>query len=193
MNKSYVFLADGFEEIEALTTVDLLRRGGMTVETVSIYSRAEVKGANGISVVADRLFADVDFADADWLIAPGGMPGAANLHDFSPLNALLQKHFAAGGNVAAICAAPGVVLAPLDILRGRRATCYPGFEDACRAGGADMVTKRAVTDGNLVTGNGPSSAFKFALAILAAAKGQEVARAIGEGTLFYAPESPFFF
>lgn len=183
MAKSFVFLADGFEEIEALATIDLLRRGGMEVESVSITDSPYVTGANGITAKADRLFTDVDFNGAEWLIAPGGMPGAENLASFEPLNELLTHHHSHHGKVAAICAAPAVVFYPLGFLDGITATCYPGFEAQCPK--AEMTGQRVVAHDRIITANGPSSAFPFALAIIANSKGESVARQIGEGTLYY--------
>lgn len=183
MAKSFVFLADGFEEIEALATIDLLRRGGMEVESVSITDSPYVTGANGITAKADRLFADVDFEGAEWLIAPGGMPGSVNLASFGPLNELLTRHYNNRGKVAAICAAPAVVLYPLGFLDGLTATCYPGFESQCPK--AEMTGRRVEAHDRIITANGPSSAFPFALAILANSKGEDVARQVGEGTLYY--------
>lgn len=182
MAKSYLFLADGFEEIEALTTVDLLRRGGMEVITVSITDNQLVTGANGITAKADALFGDTDFGGAEWLIIPGGMPGSTNLAAFAPLSALLKRH-AADGKIAAICAAPAVVLYPLGLLDGLTATCYPGFEAQCPK--TEMTGQRVVVSERIITANGPSSAFPFALAILASAKGEEAARMVGSGTLYY--------
>lgn len=185
MEKSYLFLADGFEEIEALATVDILRRAGMEVATVAIGESKLVTGAHGVAVQPDAAFAQTDFADADWLICPGGMPGAANLRKFEPLCSLLQAHAAAGARLAAICAAPAVVFASLGLLEGRRATCYPGFEDACISGGADMQAQRVVVDDNIITGNGPASAIPFALAIVEHTLGAEAAHQVASGMLLY--------
>lgn len=185
MNTSYLFLAFGFEEIEALATVDLMRRAGMVVKTVSVIEgQRKVTGANGITVEADMDITDLP-ADvkAEWLIVPGGMPGSTNLAQSLKLCEMLTAHNAGGGKIAAICAAPAVVLAPLGILQGRKATCYPGFEDACM--GAAMQQSRVVVDGNVVTANGPSSAFPFALAIVRMSKGDDAADAVGTGTLYY--------
>ena len=118
MKQSYLFLADGFEEIEALTTVDVMRRAGMPVVTVSITSSAMVTGAHQVAVKADALIANVDLGHAEWLICPGGMPGASNLAACEPLNQALKAQAQAGGKVAAICASPAVVLGPL--ARGHR-------------------------------------------------------------------------
>lgn len=180
---SYLFLATGFEEIEALTTVDILRRAGVEVTTVSITDGLSVKGAHGIEVVADTTFANIKPADADWLIIPGGMPGSTNLHDFEPLNAALKAHAEKGGNIAAICAAPAVVLAPLGILDNHDATGYPGTTTDDKA-----ITWRdapVITDRNIVTGNGPASAMRFALAIVAKATDDAIAQQVGGGLLFY--------
>lgn len=183
MAKSYLFLATGFEEIEALATIDLLRRGGMDVVSVSITGSQLVTGANGITAKADSLFADVDFTGAEWLIMPGGMPGSTNLAAFKPLTELITSH-AVNGKVAAICAAPAVVLYPLGLLDGITATCYPGFEAACP--NTTMTGERVVAHERIITANGPSSAFHFALAILENSRGADIAKAIGTGTLHYA-------
>ena len=127
MDKTYLFLADGFEEIEALATVDLLRRAGIDVETVSINPTLAVLGAHNIEVAADILLKDCK-EGARMYIVPGGMPGAKNLADNANVCRLLSAQHEARGKIAAICAAPAVVLAPLGILDGYDATCYPGFE-----------------------------------------------------------------
>jgi len=193
MKPSFVFLANGFEEIEALATVDTLRRAQMEVYTVSVHEDYIVTGAHGISVQADRVFSDTDFSDADWLIVPGGMPGATNLHEYEPLNMLLRNHDAAGKNIAAICAAPAVVLAPLGILDKKDATCYPGFEDGCRSNGAIMHDSPVIVSGNVVTGNGPASALRFALEIVRKACGELCAREVGSGMLYYPKTMNFYF
>lgn len=184
MKRSYIFLATGFEEIEALATADVLRRAGMEVTIVSIHKDRAVTGANGITAMADVIFEGVDFSDADWLICPGGMPGAENLYKFQPLAHLLKAHAAAGGRIAAICAAPAVVLAQLGLLDGKNATCYPGFEPMLTAHGAKHQSGRVVTDGNIVTANGPSSALPFAYTIAALTVGQQVADTVSKGMLY---------
>lgn len=183
MSPSFLFLADGFEEIEALATADVLRRANIDVTTVSIYPHKEVKGAHGITVVADTTIGEADFAGAGWLILPGGLPGADNLLACKPLAALLKSHHAADGRIAAICASPGVVLAPLGIVDGKQATAYPGFEDALAKGGATPKAQRVVVDGNVITGNGPSSAVPFALAIVEHTQGRAVADQVAAGML----------
>lgn len=178
-----MFLATGFEEVEAVATIDVLRRAGMEVTVVSISKDRMVTGAHGITVAADVVIAGADFSGADWLICPGGMPGATHLAGCDELVQLLKSHYAAGGHVAAICASPGVVLAPLGILKGRKATAYPGFEDALRAGGAEPTGERATVDGNVVTGNGPASTFAFALAIVKETLGEAKTKEVADGML----------
>ena len=129
MNRSYVFLANGFEEIEALTVVDVMRRAGLEVQTVSINKDNNVIGAHGVTVVADTNIYAANFEDAEWLIAPGGMPGSQNLHECKKLNDILSAHFKKDGKIAAICAAPALVLSPLGILDGKEATCYPVIDN----------------------------------------------------------------
>ncbi len=180
MNRSFLFLAQGFEEVEALTVVDVMRRAGMDIKTVSITDDHEVKGAHGIPVVADLLFEETSFDGAEWLIVPGGMPGASNLASCGPLCDLLKSH-AVNGKVAAICASPAVVLAPLGILDGRPATCYPGFED--QMCGAEMKSDNVVALDRVITANGPAAATPFAFAIVANSMGEGVAQQVAAGML----------
>lgn len=187
---SFIFLAAGFEEIEAITVIDVLRRAGMDVKTVSITSSKAVTGAHGITVEADQTFKEADFADTEWLILPGGMPGASNLASFEPLCDLLKIH-AHKGKIAAICAAPAVVLAPLGILDGKEATCYPGFEKDCTK--AIMRDVPVVALDTLITAAGPSTALRFALAIVANSLGAPMAQEIGSGMLYYPKSLNFYF
>lgn len=190
MHRSFIFLAEGFEEIEALTVVDVLRRAGMDIKSVAIGSDKEVTGAHGITVRADLTFKEAGYADSEWLIIPGGMPGSTNLAADTALCDLLKVH---KGKIAAICAAPGVVLAPLGLLEGREVTCYPGFDAACREFGAvvrDVPVKALDT---LITANGPSAALQFALAIVANSLGQSVAQQVGEGMLYYPKTMNYYF
>lgn len=184
MKESYVFLAEGFEDVEALTPVDVLRRAGMPVKTVSITSSLQVKSAHGVVVTADVLYDNTMFKDPAWLILPGGMPGASNLYEFAPLQGLLKNQLASrDGRIAAICASPAVVLGQLGLLKGRKATCYPGFEKMLK--GAEYVDRRVVWDDKFVLGNGPSSALKWALRILAQSAGEEKMLAIANAMLLY--------
>ena len=179
---NYLFLADGFEEIEALTTVDVLRRAGMPVVTVSINPGLEVTGAHGVTVLADSLYDDNgDYADAQWLILPGGVPGAPNLAAHEPLCRLLVEHEQRGGKVAAICASPAVVLVPLGMLDGRQAVCYPGME--VDMGNINWTDTPAAVDGNIVTGRGPAAAMDFALAIVEQTLGEAAVAPLAAGLL----------
>ncbi len=180
MKKAFVFLATGFEEIEAAGTIDVLRRGEVETTIVSITGELKVAGAHGIELMADALFEDTDFTDADALILPGGMPGSNNLNACEPLKELVVKHYDQGKLTAAICAAP-LVLGGLGILKGRRATCYPGFEPQLI--GATITGEPAVIDGNVITGKGPGLVFDFALAILKVLKGKAVAEEVASGLL----------
>ncbi len=181
MNKSYVFFADGFEEIEALTVVDVLRRAGMSVEMVSINETAEVTGAHVVVVKADTTIADVDLNNAQWLILPGGMPGATNLANCHAVCEALLKQNAKGGGIAAICASPSVVFGSLGLLNVKKAVCYPGMEAGMK--GAIVGDGQVAVDGNIITGNGPAAATAFALAIAAATKGEAVAKTVADGML----------
>lgn len=183
MRTSFVFLADGFEDIEALTAVDVLRRAQIDVKIVSITPSLQVKSAHGVIVTADILFDATHFTAPDWLILPGGMPGATNLFEFAPLTGLLRRHAAAGGKIAAICAAPAVVLGQLGLLKGQKATCYPGFESL--AEGAQMVDAPVVISNNFVLGNGPANALLWALAIVKEARSEQDSRSVANGMLFY--------
>ena len=190
MKGTYVFLADGFEISEALTTVNMLRRGGVNVKTVSIYDDRIVTSSNRIPVVADMAFggfrASTTFGPClptDVMIFPGGMPGSSNLAAFPKLMDIMLQHYEAGGTLAAICAAPSVVLGLLPTLEGKKMTCYDGFEEALIAKGAEYVKEGVVVDGNIITGRGPGWAVEFGLAILALFKGQETADKVKAGLM----------
>ncbi len=184
MKDSYVFLAEGFEEIEALTPVDVLRRAGMPVKTVSVTTSLQVTGAHGVTVNADLISDNSLFRTPAWLILPGGMPGASNLYDFAPLHGLLRSQYESEtGKIAAICASPAVVLGQMGLLEGREATCYPGFEEMMS--GATPSSQPVVVDEKFVLGAGPAIALKWALAIVQEELGQEKADSIASGMLLY--------
>lgn len=189
---SYIFLADGFEEIEALAPIDILRRAGLEVHTVSITDSHKVVGSHNVAVEAELTLADVNPADADFLILPGGLPGATNLAACAPLNDLLVEHAKHHGNIAAICAAPAAVLAPLGLLDGHKATCYPGFDGPLVAGGAEYHAERVVKDANFVTSNGPSSALYFGLAIVEQIAGKDKAEEVAAGMLILPGSMPHY-
>ncbi len=178
MAKVYVFLANGFEDVEALIPVDVLRRGGVEVVTVSTTGSQVVETAHRVRIEADSLFEECDFSDADLLMLPGGMPGASNLNAHEGVRKALLKQNAAGRRVAAICAAP-LVLGGLGILRGKRATCYPGFEQTLE--GATYTGELCTVDGNVTTGEGPAAAFPFAYALLSQLTNEATAQQIAVG------------
>ena len=184
MKKVYVFLADGFEDVEALIPIDVLRRGGVKVVTVSTTDFPLVTSAHGVNIETDLMFEQVDTSDADLLILPGGMPGASNLYDHEGVCKAVCDQAAAGKKVAAICAAPAVVLAQLGILDGKRATCYPGFEHALNGAGAQYTGDLVTVDGNITTGEGPAAAFPFAYELLSQLVSKQVSDQVAEGMRF---------
>ena len=158
-----LLLAHGFEEVEALTPVDLLRRAGLDVRLVGVGATV-VQGGHGIRVEADTTLDDLDIDQVEGLILPGGGEGTENLARSKGVLDLVRELFARGNLVAAICAAPAVVLQGTGVLKGRRVTCYPGFED--RLSGCSFLEDRVVVDGNLVTSRGPGTAAEFSLALI---------------------------
>lgn len=163
MSKVYVFLATGFEEIEAGTPVDILRRAGVEVQMVSIEDKDYVTGARGITFKADAKFSEVDKDAADIIVLPGGMPGTTNLYNFAPLMDLVKEYNSKGKRIAAICAAP-TIFGKLGLLEGRKACCYPDMEDDLK--GADVSYDSVVTDGNITTSRGMGTAIDFSLELL---------------------------
>lgn len=181
MSKVYVFLADGFEEIEGLTVVDILRRAAVETETVSVMGRREVRGSHHITVTADCLFEEADQESARMLVLPGGMPGTLNLKEHEGLRKLLLAFNEKRKRIAAICAAPGI-LGELGMLDGRMACAYPSFED--RLTGARVVKEPAVTDGHITTGRGMGTAIPFALELTALLAGKEKAEEIRQSIVY---------
>ncbi|MBQ8500699.1 MAG: DJ-1/PfpI family protein [Bacteroides sp.] len=180
MGTVYVFFADGFEEIEALTAVDVLRRAGVNVAIVSVTPDEIVKGAHQVPILCDVNIENCDFYDAEMLLLPGGMPGAATLAECKDLNKQLLRFAEAGKPIAAICAAP-MVLGKLGILKGKKATCYPGFEQYLD--GAICTGALVEKDGNIITGKGPGAAMDFALAIVELLKGDEMVKELKAGMI----------
>lgn len=175
-----VLLADGFEEIEALTPVDMLRRAGKKVVTVGITGKT-VTGAHGIPVIADCEPKNLPHDEIECLILPGGMPGTKNLDASPETDALINLTLADGGRLAAICAAPSV-LGKRGLLRGKKATCYPSFERFLE--GADCVTDKVVTDGNVTTSRGAGTAMDFALGLVALLVSPEKSDELKSGVIF---------
>ena len=184
MKKVYVFLADGFEDVEALIPIDVWRRGGVDVTTVSISDFPLVNSAHGVNIEADIMFEQGEFDDADLIFLPGGMPGASNLFAHKGVCKAVVDQFTAGKKVAAICASPAVVLAPLGILEGKRATCYPGFESVLAENNATYTGDLFTVDGNVTTGEGPAAAFPFAYELLSQLVNKQTADQIAEGMRF---------
>ncbi|MCD7848712.1 DJ-1 family glyoxalase III [uncultured Parabacteroides sp.] len=187
MKNVFLFLATGFEEIEALGTTDILRRGGVRVSTVSIMGELQVMGAHNIPVVADYLFEDADFSAADALILPGGIPGSNHLNTCTRLKELVMQKYQEGKLMAAICAGP-MVLGGLGLLKGRRATCFPYFEPTMV--GAIPTENGVEQDGNIITCKGPGFVFDFGLTILKNLKDEEIAEEVAAALLVANPESP---
>ena len=177
----YLFFATGTEEIEALGTADIIRRAGLDLRIVSITKERIVTGAHGIRVETDALLKDIEFFDADLLIFPGGMPGATNLAACEDLNEHIRDHVYLGRPVAAICAAP-LILGRLGLLEGKRATCYPGFEEELR--GATCTGALVEQDGLFITGKGPAAVFEFGYTIVERMKDKDTADALREGMLY---------
>ncbi|HIX26308.1 MAG TPA: DJ-1/PfpI family protein [Candidatus Barnesiella excrementigallinarum] len=180
MKTAYLFLATGFEEIEALTVIDMLRRAEIDVTTVSISRNLQVEGAHGVTVTADTTWVELSADDVDWLILPGGMPGTKHLGECKPLVSLLQRQAAAHKNIAAICAAPSV-LGQAGLLNGYKATCYPGFEQFLN--GATVTGEPVTIDRNIITANGPGAAIAFAAAIISQIAGKERAKEVTTGMM----------
>lgn len=180
--KSFVFLAPGFEEIEAVAPIDIMRRAGMEVVTVAVTTDGSeaVEGAHGVPYVADIHISELPAElESEWLVLPGGMPGASNLYADERLQTLLRR---TRGGIAAICASPAVVLGQLGLLDGRRATCYPGFEELCT--GAEMTGAPVVSVPGLITAKGPAFAMDFGVAIVRASAGNEKTEEVTRGMLF---------
>ena len=181
MAKVYQFMANGFEDIEALIPVDVLRRGGVDIKTVSITGFPMVESAHGVKMMADLTFEEADLSDADLLMLPGGMPGASNLNAHEGVKAALLKQNAKGKRIAAICAAP-LVLGGLGLLRGKQATCYPGFEQTLE--GAEYTADLYTIDGNITTGEGPAAALPYAYSLLGQLTDDDTAYGVAEGMRF---------
>ena len=178
-----IFIADGFEDIEALATYDVLQRGGVEVELVRVGEGQIAESSHGIRVSVqarlEGISRDHDGTCAnDFMIFPGGMPGSKNLAECEPLISLMKEHYAAGGSVAAICAAPGLVISQLEGLEGRKVTCFDGFEGYLEAKGAVFTGEPAVRDGRIITGRSAGHAVSFGLEILKAICGDEKAEQV---------------
>ena len=181
MSKAAIFFVTDFEEIEALTVVDILRRAGEEIEMVSVTGEKCVTGSHGVTVEMDRLLAEVDFDTLDVLVLPGGMPGTKNLEACEALMEQVDAFAKSGKIVAAICAAPSI-LGHRGHLQGKKACSFPTFEDHLE--GAEVCKCPAVIDGNIITGRGMGAAIPFGLAILEKLQGKEAAEAMAEKIVF---------
>ncbi|MCI8510383.1 MAG: DJ-1/PfpI family protein [Lachnospiraceae bacterium] len=175
MAKVYAFVSDGMEEVECLATCDVLVRAGIEVKLVSVTGKREVTGSHGFTITADLVFEELAGDDADVLFLPGGMPGTANLTEHEGLAALLKKHAATGKRLAAICAAPSV-LGGLGLLEGRRATCFPGWEEKLL--GAEVLKEGVVTDGTVTTGRGMGWSLDLGLELVRLLIDEETAKSL---------------
>lgn len=177
MATAYVFMANGFEEIEAFTTIDVLRRAGMFVEMISVTKEEIVSGAHDVPVLCDARFEGYNLDDMDVLVLPGGMPGAGTLSDHKGVQTLVRKFMLEDKLIAAICAAP-MVMGKMGLLRGKTVTCYPGFEQYLE--GANVTGAPVEKDGNIITGKGPGAAFDFALKIVETLYGEAKVKELKE-------------
>lgn len=173
-----IFLAKGFEDCEALITIDMLRRADIPIDTVSITDDPQVMTSHGVKLFADTVWEHIDVSDYDVLILPGGKVGTENLGRFEPLTDALSQHFQAGRLTCAICAAPSV-LGRLGMLKGRHYTCFPSFRDEAYEGIYEQ--ELAVEDGNLITGRGMGATIEFARCIIRKLAGEEVLRKVEYG------------
>lgn len=168
----YVLLAEGFEEIEALAFVDILRRANIDIMTVSVNESRYVAGSHKITVVTDEVIADIDKQMLDAVVLPGGMPGTLNLQSAEEVISLIEWAYDNNKYIGAICAAP-MVLGELNMLSGKKATCFPGFEKHLK--GATVTTDKVAVDGKIITAKGAGAASDFAHAFICELKGKEIA------------------
>ena len=181
MKKTAILFANGYEEVEALTVVDLLRRAKIGCEILSVADSGQVTGSHGISIGADRNFSGTDFSQYDGVILPGGMPGTTNLAADERVLALLRSFAAAGKLTAAICAAP-TVLAKAGLLEGKKAVCYPGMEEQLT--GAKVSFDPVAVDGTVITSRGLGTAIPVALSIVQYFEGRERAEALASSVVY---------
>lgn len=178
----YVHLAEGFEEIEALACVDIMRRVGIETVTVSITGQKLVKSVRGIAITADILYEEADYKSCDMIVLPGGMPGAKNLGEHKGLVGKIKEFAQNNKWIAAICAAP-MILGHEGLLKGKKATIFPGME--AHLAEAEVVSDRVVIDGNLITSKGPGTAMEFAIALVGILKGQEAAERLKKDLVMF--------
>jgi len=181
MKKVIIFLADGFEEVEALTQVDLLRRAGADMRMVSISDELTVRGSHNIYINADDKIKNICEDDADLFVLPGGMPGTKNLDASEDVKSIIRNAFESGKYVSAICAAPSV-LGHLGVLEGKSACCFPGFEKELV--GAEVKYEPVVVDGNVITSRGMGTAVDFGLKLVEIMFGKEKSIELGKSIIY---------
>lgn len=181
MKKIAIFFAEGFEEIEALTVVDLCRRAGIDTTMVSVTEKDMVTGSHQITVKMDAMFEKVEFADLDMLVLPGGMPGTKNLEAHAALMGQVDAFYEAGKLVAAICAAPSI-FGHRGYLKGKKACCYPGFEVALE--GAEVTLDSVAASNNVITSRGMGCAIDFSLKIIEVLCGEEKAEELAKAIIY---------
>lgn len=181
MSKTAIFFATGYEEIEALTVVDILRRAGEDITMVSVTEERTVTSSHGVEVTMDKTLSEVNFDEVDVIVLPGGMPGTKNLEACEALMAQVDAFVAAGKLVAAVCAAPSI-LGHRGHLKGKKACSFPSMESQLE--GAEVKQVPAVEDGNIITGRGMGAAIPFALTILGALQSEEAAEEMAKGIMF---------
>lgn len=181
MNPIYLFFAEGSEEVEALAVVDIVRRAGLPIQIVSVTGDLMVKSSHNVTIKADVLFEDADLKNASLFVLPGGLPGAYNLYEHEGLRRAIQERYDAGQPLAAICAAP-LVYGRMGLLKGLKATCYPGFDKELE--GATYTGKFVEQDGIFISGKGPAAVFEFGYAIVEKFAGAEKVKALKDGMLY---------
>ena len=181
MKKAYLFFATGFEEVEALTVVDILRRGGVDCKTVSVMGDYDVTSSHNVTIRADLVFEHQDLNDGDMLIMPGGIPGTPNLKAHKGLETLIHQYLQNGKFLAAVCAAP-TIYGEMNLLVGKDATCYPGMEDGLI--GANKKTDNVVCDGQFITSRGMGTCIDFGLVLLEKLTDKETADTIAKKIVY---------
>lgn len=176
-----VFFANGYEEIEALTVVDLTRRAGIETWMVSVTEERKVTGSHGIEVSMDKILKEVNFEEVDMIVLPGGMPGTLNLEACGPLMEKVKEFDKAGKYISAICAAP-TVFGHLGLLNGKKACCYPGMEDGLE--GAEVCYDSTAAEGHILTSRGMGTAIDFGLRIIARFQGEEAANEMAKKIVY---------
>lgn len=182
MKKIAIIIANGFEEIEAVTPIDILRRGGIEVISAGVGG-TNISGSHGIKIECDTIIGQINAEEFDGVVIPGGMPGAKNISESAEANKFIERMYLEKNLVAAICASPAIVLSPLKVLDGIKSTGYPGFESKFSSY-AEIKTEKVVVDGNIITSRGPGTAADFSFAVLEYLTGNDKAKSVSQSMLF---------